>query len=87
MKIPIAESDLIFAKSLSSKQNGGNPYEKKGAQLKEKASIIKASRSGNQETKFHVCLSSPDTNRSGSGSPKRIFPRKPLYLNTIQYPS
>ena len=80
MKIPLAESDLIFAKSLFSKQNGGNPYEKKGAQLKEKASVIRASGSGNQETKFNVRLFSLDANRSRSGSPKRLHISKKTSL-------
>ena len=80
MKIPIAESDLIFVKSLFSRQNGGNPYEKNGLQLKEKASVIKASGSGNQETKFNVCLFSLDANRSRSGSPKRLHISKKTSL-------
>ena len=70
MKIPIAESDLIFAKSLFNRQQGGNPYEKMEPQPKEKVSVIKASGSGNQETKFNVCLFSLDAERSRSGSPK-----------------
>ena len=70
MKIPFTESDLIFAKSLFNRLNGGNPYEKKGPQLKEKASVIKASGAGNQETKFNVYLFSLDAKRFRSGSPK-----------------
>ena len=80
MKIPIAESDHIFVKSLFSRQNGGNTYEKKGPQLKQKASVIKASGFGNQETKFNVCLFSLDANRSRSGSPKRLHVSKKTSL-------
>ena len=49
-----------------------DPYEKKGPQSKQKASVIKASGSGNKETKFNVCLFSLDAKRSRSGSPRLL---------------
>ena len=69
MKIPIAESDLILPKVCSVDKTVGTHMKRRGPSQK-KVSVIKASGSGNQETKFNVCLFSPDAKRSGSGSPK-----------------
>ena len=93
MKISIAESTLFLPNVCSIGKTVGTDMKRRGSfhmgshrfggPAKEKASVIKASRSGNQETKFNVCLFSLDANGSTrSGSPKRFHISKKTSLFT-----